>query len=85
MIQSEVDHGFYVGMTSDLERRVKEHDAGTNRSTRARRPFKIVYVEQCGSRGEAREREKYLKSGIGRDFVKRLVAGSVVKGRTERG
>jgi len=81
VMQSEVDLGFYIGMTSDLERRLREHNAGSNHSTRPRRPFRVVYVEQCDSRSRAREREKYLKSGIGREFIKRVVGGSVVQGK----
>jgi putative endonuclease len=75
-LQSDVDHGFYIGMTSDLEQRLKDHNAGRNRSTKARRPFKLVYVEQCGTRIEARKRERYLKGGSGREFLKRHVLGS---------
>jgi putative endonuclease len=75
VMRSSKDHGFYVGLTSNLERRLREHNAGYNRSTRSRRPFEIVYVEQSDSRLEARKREKFLKSGIGREFLKTVVNG----------
>jgi putative endonuclease len=75
VMRSGKDLGFYVGLTSNLERRLKEHNAGYNRSTRSRRPFEIVYVEHCDSRLEARKREKFLKSGVGREFLKRVVSG----------
>ena len=70
-LRSDKDRGLYVGMTSNVERRVTEHNRGYNRSTKSRGPFSLIYFEECGSRREAREREKYLKSGIGRDFLKR--------------
>ena len=70
VLRSTKDKGFYVGMTSNLERRVREHNAGQNRSTRSRAPFAVIYVERCGSRTRARAREKYLKSGVGREFLK---------------
>jgi putative endonuclease len=38
-------------------------------------PFELVYVDECSSRSEARTREKYLKSGIGREFLKGRLAG----------
>ncbi len=69
-LQSCRDGGLYIGMTSDIERRIKEHNGGYNQSTRSRVPFTLIYSEQCASRGEAREREKYLKSGQGRNFLK---------------
>ena len=69
VIQSIKDCGVYVGMTSDVERRMREHNAGYNRSTRSRAPFVLFYVERCDSRPEARKREKFLKSGVGREFL----------------
>ena len=59
----------YVGMTKHLDRRLKEHNEGKNRSTKGFAPFELVYVEELESRIEARDREKYLKSGIGREFL----------------
>ena len=62
ILQSERDSGFYVGLTKDIDQRLKYHNAGRVRSTSKRRPFKLVYKESFSSRVEAREREKYLKS-----------------------
>ncbi len=62
----------YVGMTSNLERRFKEHNNGENRSTKAYKPFVLIYTETFQTRVEAREKEKYLKSGIGKEFLKNL-------------
>ena len=69
-LRSRKDGGLYVGMAMDVEGRLKEHNRGYNQSTRSRVPFTLIYSEKCASRGEAREREKYLKSGKGRDFLK---------------
>lgn len=63
----------YTGLTNNLERRFKEHNSGQSKSTKAFRPWRIVYKEVCQTRQEAREREKYLKSGIGRDFIKQKI------------
>jgi putative endonuclease len=69
-LQSGRDGGLYIGMATDVDGRLKEHNRGYNQSTRSRIPFTLIYSEQCGSRGEARQREKYLKSGKGRKFLK---------------
>jgi putative endonuclease len=53
-LRSCSDGGFYIGMTSRLEARIKEHNAGYNRSTRSRAPFDLVYVERFDSRLAAR-------------------------------
>jgi putative endonuclease len=74
-LRSNKDGHLYIGMTADLDRRVAEHNRSYNQSTKSRGPFQVIYVEKCGSRGEAREREKYLKSGTGREFLKRINQG----------
>jgi putative endonuclease len=73
-LRSEKDGRLYVGMASDLKVRIEQHNRGYNRSTKARVPFELFYVEECGSREEARRREKFLKSGTGREFLKRRLA-----------
>ncbi|MBK7288955.1 MAG: GIY-YIG nuclease family protein [Chitinophagaceae bacterium] len=62
----------YVGMTNNLERRIAEHNNGENKSTKAYRPFKLIYSETFPDRISARAKEKYLKSGIGKEFLKML-------------
>ncbi len=59
-------------MTNDLERRIAEHNNGENKSTKAYRPFKLIYSETFPDRISARAKEKYLKSGIGKEFLKML-------------
>ncbi len=60
----------YVGSTNDLGRRLAEHDSGKSKYTRHIRPLQLVYNEVCSERLEARRRERYLKSGRGREFLK---------------
>ncbi|MDY6918113.1 MAG: GIY-YIG nuclease family protein [Chloroflexota bacterium] len=61
----------YIGSTNDLERRTREHNSGKSRYTRSTRPFELVYQEDFGERIEARRRELFLKSGKGREFLRR--------------
>ena len=71
-IKSLVRVYIYVGLTEMVERRIGQHNKGENRSTKAYKPFKLIYTETFSTRIEAREREKYLKSGIGKEFLKSL-------------
>ncbi len=51
----------YVGYTSDLKRRLKEHKTGINISTKKYLPVELIYCEVYKSRLDAMEREKKLK------------------------
>jgi putative endonuclease len=73
VLRSAKDGGFYVGITSDLDRRLREHAEGKTRSTVSRRPFALVYREAYSSRVDAAKRERFLKSGPGREFLKGML------------
>jgi putative endonuclease len=59
-------------MTNHLERRLMEHNNGENRSTKAYRPFTLIYSEEFPDRISARIKERYLKSGVGKEFLTTL-------------
>ena len=71
-IKSEVDGRIYVGFTKNFEKRLSEHNHGKTKSTKGYRPWKKLYVENIETRLNARKREKYLKSGIGKEYLKSL-------------
>ncbi|MEQ9468858.1 MAG: GIY-YIG nuclease family protein [Ekhidna sp.] len=71
-IRSDSRNYIYVGLTDNLERRLSEHNGGKNKTTRPYRPFVLIHSEMFETRFKAREREKYLKSGIGKDFLRSL-------------
>ena len=73
ILQSLRNGGFYIGETKDVEKRLQFHNAGLQRSTKSRIPFKIVYVEQMENREAALKREKQIKSYKGGEGFKRLV------------
>jgi len=59
----------YIGSTDNYKRRLKEHNGGKCRYTKGRRPWNLVYLENFSTRGEAMQREKFLKSGQGRELL----------------
>lgn len=63
----------YVGSTTNLMRRLKEHEQGKSSFTKRHRPWKVVYKEQFLNIGEERERERYFKSAAGRRFIKKIL------------
>jgi putative endonuclease len=70
VIRSGVDGRLYKGMTQNIESRVELHNRGKVSSTKAYVPWRLVYTEICKDSLSAREREKYLKSSKGRDFLR---------------
>jgi putative endonuclease len=64
----------YAGQTDDVSKRLKMHNAGRVRSTKAYRAWVLIHQERFGSRSEAMRREKWLKSRSGRKFIAQLVA-----------
>ena len=75
VLKSKKDGKLYTGITNDLNRRFYEHNKGkkSTPSTMRRGPFKIIYKEILPDRESARKREKYLKSGSGREYLKSVI------------
>ncbi len=73
IIQSEIDNGYYIGICKDILIRINKHNIGGVVSTRHRKPFKLVYSEEYNNYGDARNREKQIKSYKGGNAFKRLI------------
>jgi putative endonuclease len=73
IIHSEKFNKFYTGFTENVQRRLKEHNKGKTKSTKAFIPWKLVFTQECRTRTEARIKEKYYKSGSGREKIKKLI------------
>jgi len=69
ILLSKKDGNWYTGSANDLRKRFKEHSDGRVLSTRRRGPFDLIYYEACLNEQDARQREKYLKSGPGKRYL----------------
>ena len=70
LLRSKLDSKLYTGFTSDLEKRLNEHNSGKVSSTKKRIPFEIIYFEFCLNIDDALHREKYLKTTYGKRYLK---------------
>jgi putative endonuclease len=70
LLQSEKDKKWYTGCTNNLKKRFLEHNQGAVHSTKNRGPFVLIYYEACLNKSDAFAREKYLKSGLGKRYLK---------------
>ena len=64
---------FYTGHTSNLEKRIKGHNDSLNIYTKNRGPWELIHYEVYASRSEAMKREKFLKTGKGREELKQII------------
>jgi putative endonuclease len=62
---------FYVGFTQNLKLRFEQHNKGLVESTKRRSPLKVIYYEACMNQSDAVRREKYLKTYLGKMFLRR--------------
>ncbi len=70
VLLSERDGNFYTGATPDLKRRFAAHCAGKVPSTKDRRPLKLIYYEASLSKDDAIRRERYLKTGMDKRYLR---------------
>lgn len=70
---SSLDRNYiYVGMTQDIEKRISRHNNGLERTTKPYAPFVLLYNEVQPDRAAARVREKYWKSGVGKEQLRKI-------------
>lgn len=70
ILQSQKDGQLYTGFTNNLRKRLLKHNTGKVFSTKSRLPLWCIYVEICLNEKDAKQREKYLKTGTGKRFIK---------------
>ena len=75
VLRSKSTNTLYTGQTEDLHRRIEEHNSGKGpgRYTKNKGPWELLYFEEFNTRSEALVREKYFKTGAGRDLLKRII------------
>lgn len=75
ILQSKIDKNFFVGLTTNLLKRIEEHSKGKVISTKTRLPMQLVYWEGCLNQSDAAQREKYLKAEWGKRYIKNYLTG----------
>ncbi|MFH1656709.1 MAG: GIY-YIG nuclease family protein [Candidatus Nealsonbacteria bacterium] len=67
------DRKLYIGYSTNLKQRIKQHICGEVKSTKNRRPLYLIYYEVFCLKSDAEAREKYLKSGYGHEQLKNIL------------
>ena len=80
IIKSLKNNKYYTGFTSDLKKRLREHNMGKKGSwTRGKGPYKILYFEACRHIEDALARELFLKSGMGKRYIHNRLKNFLIK------
>lgn len=82
ILQSKKNNELYIGYTSDLKKRIIEHNQGLNFSTKRYMPWGLIYYEACKEESDAKRREKYLKTTQGNRLIKRRIKDYLYKSRS---
>jgi putative endonuclease len=82
VLRSKTSRRLYTGSTSDLERRLEQHNTDVSSSTKNRGPWQLVHQEDFPTLAEAVRRERYLKTGKGREELKRILKASLAPSPT---
>ena len=75
VLQNQRSGKFYTGHTADLAQRIGQHNRGITKSTKNRGNWKLIYHESFATKAEAMRREKYLKTGKGREEIRSKLVG----------
>jgi len=73
ILKSNTAGRYYIGMTSDIDKRIQAHNRGKNKSTKFGKPWRIVYKEKLLNKQEAWRREKQIKRYKNGEAFKRLI------------
>ncbi len=74
ILKSEKDGKYYTGYSSDLRKRLKDHQSGNVESTKNRRPLELIYYEAYKEKAQALRREKFLKNTKGKLQLRKQLA-----------
>ncbi|NUM25760.1 MAG: GIY-YIG nuclease family protein [Candidatus Buchananbacteria bacterium] len=78
ILKSLKDCQLYIGYTKNLQRRFNEHNNGKSLATKNRIPLTLVYYEAYLAEIDAKNREKFFKTGWGRNYIKRNLKKSLL-------
>lgn len=74
VLHSSKFNRLYIGYSTDLKRRFREHNRGKSSATKPFRPYRLIFYEAFLNTNDAKQRERYLKSGWGRRSLRKMLA-----------
>ena len=85
ILLSKKDDKLYIGYTNNLKERMEKHNAGKVQSTKNRTPFSLIYYEAYLDESDARTKEKFFKTGWGRNYINKNLKQTLKKAKVWAG
>jgi len=85
VLESQTTGRLYTGQTASIPKRKQRHEQGLSPSTKGRGPWQVVYQEEFATRAEAMQRERFLKTGHGRDELRQLLHDAATAAERDEG
>jgi len=82
ILQSLINHKYYIGSTVNIKRRIEEHNRGQTKSTRFSKPYKLVFTQQFDSINQAKKIEYKLKRFKNRKIIDKIIQDQNVRLRS---
>lgn len=80
IIKSQINDKYYIGVSNNVAKRLKQHNTQKEKSTKSGAPWTLVYIEKYDSRGNAMIRERFIKKQKSHKWIDRLIeAGSLAQ------
>ncbi len=79
ILQSEKNGKFYIGSTSNVERRLTEHNSGKTKSLKYLRPLRLVFKQEYNNAAQAKRIEQKLKGFKNRNIIQQIVNDGLIK------
>lgn len=73
------DNKFYIGFSANLNKRLKNHQNGDVKSTRNRRPLRLIFYEAHLNKYDALKRERYFKTNKGKTTLRQMLKNFLKK------
>jgi len=78
VLKSQKKNWLYVGYSTNLKRRLEQHQKGLSKATKPYRPFELVFYEAYKSKEDAKRREEYFKTTRGKRTLRLMLQGSLI-------
>lgn len=79
ILQSIKNNSYYIGSTENIEKRFKQHNSGYVKSTKIKRPYKLVFYQEYESIDKARIIEMKIKKWKRKDYIDRIILDKTIK------